>query len=137
MIMKKYSEFINESLKDKLTQNKSIVKAFNKIIEDEFQINSISTYTRDKFPYPNRIFNNEKMSPDHNIILHFYIPSGEAINVTDAKRRLNLELDLEIYLIEKEEDYHVNQGYALTFKLDDLLESDLGKSLKGTIKYKL
>jgi len=138
MELKKYLDFVNEKLsKKELFDHEKIIKSLNRIIKDKVGFNLLpSTYIDFDESKVKRIIGDTYNKEDgHDLFISFTFPRSNG--VIDIKKRLNFPFDFNVYAIEPEEEYHVNQEYIISYNLEEMLNSPIGKSLQGVNKYKL
>ena len=132
---------VNESVySDKILDNKKIILTINKIIEKEIKpILSVSTFSEGKLSYtPDELIDGDDIFENgHDIFLSFHVPYEDRISTEEIKKRLDFPFDLNVYMVRKKEEYHVNQYYVLSYNIDEMLKTDFVRSLKGIDKFNI
>jgi len=137
MILKKYFEFMNEMLN--LVDYKDEILALNDIIKDKLNLSLAPvTFSKERAIAGSADLQGiDFINDNHDILIGFYILYEKGITKEDIINKLDFPFDFDVLLKPKELEKHINQSYFLTYNLDEMLESKLGKSLTEINKYNL
>jgi len=144
MILKNYTNFINERLQNsEIREYEAEITGVNKLISNKLGLNDaskLSTYVEGNYNN-NRQTTKHSNKPffqnDHNVFIEIYTLKTDEISLDVIEKIVyNILPFAEVYDIN-DPARNKSKIYVFSYNLEEFLNSDIAKSIKGINKYQL